>query len=45
VPPSNSRTPGNDLVVIAKWMREWTDILTFVVHPILNDEDVMTVLA
>ena len=35
---------SNDLVAIGKWMQEWTDILTFDVAPVVNDEDVMKVL-
>ena len=27
-----------DLEPVAKWMHEWTDLLTFKVEPVLNDE-------
>ena len=33
-----------DAVAIGKWMQEWTDLLTFDVIPVVNDEDVMKVL-
>jgi hypothetical protein len=35
---------SDDLVAIGKWMQEWTDLITFGVNPVLNDEDVMKVL-
>jgi hypothetical protein len=35
---------SNDTVAIGKWMQEWTDLLTFDVIPVNNDEDVLKVL-
>ena len=35
---------ANDVVPIGKWMQEWTDLLTFDVTPIMNDEEIQTVL-
>jgi hypothetical protein len=33
-----------DTVAIGKWLQEWSDLLTFDVMPVNNDEDVMKVL-
>ena len=33
-----------DVVPIGKWMQKWTDLLTFDVTPIMNDEEIQTVL-
>jgi hypothetical protein len=35
---------SDDLVAVGKWMQEWTDLVTFNVSPVLNDEDIMKVL-
>lgn len=35
---------GSDVVAIGKWMQEWTDLLTFDVSPIMNDEEIQQVL-
>ena len=35
---------ASDAVAIGKWMQEWTDLLTFDVTPILNDEEIQVVL-
>lgn len=34
----------DDSVALGKWMQEWTDLLTFQIVPVNNDEDVMKVL-
>ena len=34
----------SDPVALGKWTQEWTDLLTFEVTPVLNDEQVMEVL-
>jgi len=36
---------SSDSVAIGKWMQEWTDLLVFDVAPVLNDEDILKVLA
>lgn len=35
---------SNDMVAIGKWLQGWTDLITFGVNPVVNDEDVMKVL-
>jgi len=35
---------SSDAVAIAKWMQEWTDLLSFEVTPVLNDEEVARVI-
>jgi hypothetical protein len=35
---------SNDMVAIGKWLQEWTDLLTFGVNPVVNDEDALKVL-
>jgi Protein of unknown function (DUF3303) len=34
----------SDAVALGKWLQEWTDLLSFDVTPVNNDEDVMKVL-
>jgi hypothetical protein len=35
---------SSDSVAIGKWMQEWTDVLTFSITPVNNDDDVLKVL-
>ena len=35
---------SNDTIALGKWLQEWTDLLSFDVSPVNNDEDVMKVL-
>ena len=35
---------ASDVVAIGKWMQEWTDLMTFDITPIMNDEEVQVVL-
>jgi hypothetical protein len=35
---------SDDLVAIGRWMQDWTDLLTFDVMPVTNDEDVLKIL-
>jgi hypothetical protein len=35
---------SNDSVALGKWLQEWTDLLTFDVMPVNNDEEVLKVL-
>ena len=35
---------ASDPIAIGKWMQEWTDLLTFDVTPVLNDDQVIEVL-
>jgi len=35
----------DDPVAIAKWCREWSDLMTFEIIPVVNDEQLVTVLA
>jgi hypothetical protein len=32
------------VVPIGKWMQEWTDLLTFDITPIMNDEEIQEIL-
>ena len=34
----------SDAVVIAKWLQEWTDLLSFEVTPVVNDEQLAGVI-
>ena len=34
-----------DPEVIAKWLEDWTDLLTFEVTPVMNDEQLARVIA
>ena len=34
----------SDGVALGRWMQDWTDLLTFEVIPVNNDEDVMKVI-
>jgi hypothetical protein len=35
---------ASDAVAIAKWMQEWTDLLSFEVTPVLTDEELARVI-
>ena len=35
---------SSDPVAIGKWTQEWTDLLTFDVIPVANDEDILKVI-
>ena len=35
---------ASDVVAIGKWTQDWTDLLTFDVTPVLDDEQVMEVM-
>jgi hypothetical protein len=35
---------GTDPVALGKWMQEWTDVLTFTVTPVNDDQHTMQVL-
>jgi Protein of unknown function (DUF3303) len=35
---------SSDAIALAKWLQEWTDLLSFEVIPVNNDEDTMKVL-
>jgi hypothetical protein len=35
---------SSDAVAVGTWLQEWTDLITFDVMPVNNDEDVMKVL-
>jgi hypothetical protein len=35
---------SSDAEAIGKWIQEWTDLLTFEVTPVLNDEQVARVI-
>ena len=35
---------ASDLIPVGKCMQEWTDLLTFEITPVLNDEQVMEVI-
>ena len=36
---------SEDPLAMAKWCREWNDIMSFEVIPVVNDEQLVTVLA
>ncbi|MBZ5643843.1 MAG: DUF3303 domain-containing protein [Acidobacteriia bacterium] len=35
---------SSDAVAIAKWLQDWTDILSFEVTPVINDEQIARVI-
>ena len=35
----------DDVVALAKWCREWSDLLTFKITPVLDDAEIAEVLA
>jgi hypothetical protein len=35
----------DDVLALGKWMQEWTDVLTFDVFPVTDDEEFAAVLA
>ena len=35
---------SSDSVAIGKWMRTWTDLLSFEISPVLTDEEVAEVI-
>ena len=34
----------SDFVALGKWVQEWSDLLTFTINPIVNDEEVQEIL-
>lgn len=36
---------SSDASAVASWLQEWTDLLTFETHVVLNDEEFAAVLA
>ena len=36
---------SSDVEAIAKWLQDWTDLLTFEVTPVLNDEQITRVIS
>lgn len=34
----------NDATALARWIQEWTDVITFDVRPVLNDEQMAGVI-
>ena len=36
---------SSDAEAIAKWLQDWTDLLTFEVTPVLNDEQITRVIS
>jgi hypothetical protein len=35
---------SSDAEAIAKWLQQWTDVLTFEVSPVINDEQIARVI-
>ncbi|MBZ5661447.1 MAG: DUF3303 domain-containing protein [Acidobacteriia bacterium] len=35
---------SSDALAIAKWLQDWTDLLTFEVTPVINDEQIARVI-
>ena len=35
----------SDAVAIANWLQDWTDLLSFEVTLVLNDEEIMSVMS
>lgn len=35
----------SDAVAIANWLQDWTDLLTFEVAPVLDDDQMMSVIS
>jgi len=36
---------SSDAVAVAKWVQSWTDLLTFEIVPVVNDEEFARVIA